>query len=1372
MRLSWIHARRLLAGTMLLWGLFGNAAPAHATHFRYGHITWRATGGNSVQFTLTAAFARSQYPGSAPDGFLAVGDIFTEFIGGTVLDAGDGTFLGDPFTGMRFIVVALDRTDDYVIARALDPVSQKDRIDHTYPFPTNFGTPWVAQIYSCCRILNLQNNAGGDYRVYTKVDLTVNRASAVSALPPLIPVSQRGTSFLIPATDPEGHRLIFRLADPDEAGFFFVQPPGVTVDPNTGLFTIAAGLPPGLYSTHVIIEEYDLADTLIGCVGLDFIFEVLTNVTTQPPRFRIPPTPAQGTTLVASPGQRISFTISAIDPDGDNVTLNTTGIPMGARHIPVLPVTARVPFCNFSWTPTIDDLGAYAITYTARDPNGNFVLTSVEIRVLLPIRVIEPGGGQAYFPGETVDIVWNSPGFPRAQGLRIELSRDGGLTFPEILADGIPDTSRFTWIVTGPVSWRCRVRISNVSDPADSGVSAGDFAIITGRELTGCRRLTPPADDNRIPDFDAAWKEIPLNFADNVLIRDLAVFVDITHPFIGDLQVQLVHPDGTTVLLHRQTGEGSQDLVRTYGSRANLTVPEESLLVLYGKPTAGTWKLLVRDLIAGDVGYFNEWCLTVRGIEPGRLTVRFPNGGETLAVGTRYDVTWDRSRVDRNVRILLSRDGGATFAPVGVAPVADGAFNFLMTGPTSGNALVRVESDDEPFIQDVSDSGFAITVPNLRLVSPNGGERVSTGRPTTIRWVDAPPAASVRIELSKDSGITWSTIIAAAPDTGEYVWVPTPADDSTAARIRVTANSGTFRSGQSDADFTVQTPLMTVNRPNGGERWHALGMQEIRWVSVGNPSGVRIDLSRDGGANWETLFADTPDDGSQFWLVSGPPTTQALIRVSSVADDLLIDQSDSAFEIAIPQIRVTFPNGGDSWGIGSTQTITWNSDGVTGNVDVALSRDGGANYSLIATNVPNSGRLDHVVTGPASGQAIVRIQSRDLPVNDTSDSVFRIAAATVAVLLPNGGEELHIGQEFVLRWDPGGAGGDVRIELSRNAGLSYESIATSTANDGEFAWTPTGPDTGQALLRVSSVANPTLGDTSNAPFSIVTPSITVLQPDGGETWVVGSVRTVQWNSQALAGRVMVEVTRNGGTSWEVIIPDTENDGFSDWTVTGPASTNCRVRVSSLLTPAITDQSTGPFSIIQQSLRVLAPNGGQEWLTGSRQTISWVSAGIDPADQVVIDLSRDAGTSWVRLMLTQNSGAAAWDVTGPPTGTARIRVSLLSAPQVTDASDRDFSISDPTIRLVNPRPGDRWRGGTIQGVTWEGSSIRAGGRVDILLSRNGGRTWQVIIEDTANDGAATWLVPRTAVKKALLRIVWRQRPEVNDTMAGPFTILKR
>jgi len=96
---------------------------------------------------------------------------------------------------------------------------------------------------------------------------------------------------------------------------------------------------------------------------------------------------------------------------------------------------------------------------------------------------------------------------------------------------------------------------------------------------------------------------------------------------------------------------------------------------------------------------------------------------------------------------------------------------------------------------------------------------------------------------------------------------------------------------------TVQATQLILVKPNGGESWKTKSNQTIQWTSTQVSGPVKIELSRNGGTSWVTLFASTPNDGAQSWKVTGPATTQARVRISSVNTPTVIDVSNGVFTI-------------------------------------------------------------------------------------------------------------------------------------------------------------------------------------------------------------------------------------------------------------------------------------------------------------------------------------------------------------------------------------------------------------------------------------------------------------------------------------------
>lgn len=108
--------------------------------------------------------------------------------------------------------------------------------------------------------------------------------------------------------------------------------------------------------------------------------------------------------------------------------------------------------------------------------------------------------------------------------------------------------------------------------------------------------------------------------------------------------------------------------------------------------------------------------------------------------------------------------------------------------------------------------------------------------------------------------------------------------DADAALIGIAASGG--------------SPSLALSAPNGGGSATLGNPLTITWTASGFAGNVRIELSRDGGTTWETLFANTANDGSEVWVATGSATAAALVRVTSrnlatpVSDD-----SDAVFSL-------------------------------------------------------------------------------------------------------------------------------------------------------------------------------------------------------------------------------------------------------------------------------------------------------------------------------------------------------------------------------------------------------------------------------------------------------------------------------------------
>jgi subtilisin-like proprotein convertase family protein len=112
-----------------------------------------------------------------------------------------------------------------------------------------------------------------------------------------------------------------------------------------------------------------------------------------------------------------------------------------------------------------------------------------------------------------------------------------------------------------------------------------------------------------IPDNDPAGVATDLELEDASLIAGVTVQVKITHSYVGDLELYLVHPDGTEALLQRRQG-GSQDGIDETFGEGFRAAPD--LVRLKNKPANGAWKLKVVDVSNRDTGTLDAVTLKVK----------------------------------------------------------------------------------------------------------------------------------------------------------------------------------------------------------------------------------------------------------------------------------------------------------------------------------------------------------------------------------------------------------------------------------------------------------------------------------------------------------------------------------------------------------------------------------------------------------------------------------------------------------------------------------------------------------------------------------------------------------------------------------------
>ncbi|MBN1301358.1 MAG: hypothetical protein JW995_09085 [Melioribacteraceae bacterium] len=1022
---------------------------------------------------------------------------------------------------------------------------------------------------------------------------------------------------------------------------------------------------------------------------------------------------------------------------------------------------------NYTWT-TIPDINSSLCKIRVSDASDGipsdisdqvFTITN-QIEQTVEVQI--PNGGELWEASTSKLIQWASNGI---DSVRIEYSSNNGISWTTI-AERVENTGSFDWTVPNVNSTQAKIRVRDSKDNEPSDESNGTFTI---RQAGSLKILKPESGDvwisgdaNRIEWEAQNVEKIKIEYTLSDAIYDPEA------SFFDDEWITLTEdaPGAAGFYEARFTTPSNLYRIRISDSQLDSPVDFSGLFTVKARPVKS-------------------------------IAVQSPNGAEQLFAGSSYSIKWTSSSI-QFVNIDYTTNNGATWDNIVNNTESDGIYNWNAV-PSLSSSLCKVrivDAENDQFF-DESDANFEIVYQNetITLTSPNGGEAWQAGTTQEITWQHT-GIQNVKIELTTNNGISWSTVVASTPSDGYYTWTQIPLTASTNCKIKISDADDSMPSDDSDEFFTISPePGITVISPNGGESFLTGTATTIRWTSV-NIDNVKIEYTTNGGASWAIISSETPSDGAFSW--ENIPDLNSLlcqVRISDADDYAPLDISDSYFEITnqVEQtINVLAPNGGELYEAGTTRNITWSGSGVS-KVSVEFTNNNGLSWQSIATNIDNTGAIEWSIPITLnSPQCKIRVKDADDDVpTDESDGTFTVKPAqSITIISPVGGEIYDAGEAITIQWNATGIE-NVGIRYTTTNGLgsfdepSFYTLTSSTPNTGELLTSFSVPsnlyyieiyDAYDDAPRARSIGN----------FTILpqqTPSITVISPNGGEALLQDETHNILWNSKAVEN-VAIEVSTNGGATWTSITTSTPSDGNYNWDVSTvlnltSKSDNCLLRISDANSVSIFDESDGYFTVqpAVKYVNLISPNGGEEWDYDEGHMLVWESAGIT---FVNIYFSYDNGVTWQKVANNvPNTGGYEWDPPNVDVSLGRIKIEDATDATISDISDGTFKLDNletvfrPFVYIVQPIGSSVLTAGTVFDITWNNSEDIVS--VDIEYSADNGQTWANVVlgyTQTAWDQLNTfsWNVPATTTT-GRIRITGYDvnGGQVIQTITDPFTI---
>ena len=479
------------------------------------------------------------------------------------------------------------------------------------------------------------------------------------------------------------------------------------------------------------------------------------------------------------------------------------------------------------------------------------------------------------------------------------------------------------------------------------------------------------------------------------------------------------------------------------------------------------------DVVAANYNYG----LVVLLHAPPQVSVTAPMG--QILTGVPVTVSWSPSDDPfASFDVSYSTDGGQKFTAIpgcSGLPAAARSCQWPSPGPATNEGRIRVVgSDGSGRVLASGINSLVIADPFVSVTSPNTAVRWVPGTTGVIGWSSNLAGAPVRIELSRNGGATWSTLLNNAPSPA-YPW--TVSGPSTAsALVRVTWVDNAAVTDVSDVAFTIDTAPVASAGPD-------------RAVELGGSALLDGSASFDADGDPVT-FEWTDGHGAQIGTtaqVSIVPPLGASTYTLTVRDAFGGAASDTvgvtATDTTPPSVVLVAPPAGRSLAAGVPVTLEWTAadNGALVRFDLSLSSDGVTYADLPGcVGLPGSARSCSWTPLAAAGAIFVRVLGRDASGNAGSGGAsFSISMPFVVVTSPAGGF-WRAGSVQTIRWSHNlGTAASVKIELSRDGGKTWSLIAPSTPPSDAYEWTVSGPSTFRARIRVTWVADSAVTDTSD-----------------------------------------------------------------------------------------------------------------------------------------------------------------------------------------------------------------------------------------------------------------------------------------------------
>jgi subtilisin-like proprotein convertase family protein len=240
-----------------------------------------------------------------------------------------------------------------------------------------------------------------------------------------------------------------------------------------------------------------------------------------------------------------------------------------------------------------------------------------------PFAIISQNNPNSNWVGGTTETInWsvnNTDTLPGSTNINIKLSTDKGLTFPTILASNIPNNGSAQITVPNSNATDCRILIEPTAN-IYYAVNSQSFSI-TNSIASSCNTYTFTTPFS-IPESEV-YSSLTIDVPPSIeKIAKVNIEIKLTHPYLPDVQIELVNPQGIVVKLFDSFCSASNDKLFINFDDSGIAlsctkitlqtvIPAQPLTAFNNLNPEGKWSLRIRDAFPGDKGILESATLTI-----------------------------------------------------------------------------------------------------------------------------------------------------------------------------------------------------------------------------------------------------------------------------------------------------------------------------------------------------------------------------------------------------------------------------------------------------------------------------------------------------------------------------------------------------------------------------------------------------------------------------------------------------------------------------------------------------------------------------------------------------------------------------------------